>query len=562
MKKIVNPDDDPCCYIGSPAYVIPWSERIRFTAWLLIAAMINLNACMSYFRVRSLPPPATQKMAEFEDQRKTFILHFANEDWYLDFPDITPDALTGIAERKYVSTYRGPVKPHGPNRYHISKGNNETYLLNEVHIYITEMTRFDDSKVAIPLSGIRKVEVYELDKGATIGSWTLGLVGFTAATASVILLIALLTKQSCPFIYSYSNNDYHFTGEIYSGCIQPPLERNDYLKLPVNDPENDQYYLRIVNEVREIQHTNLMELWVYDHPRNMEVMVDKYGHGHTVCEQVAPQRATDLAGNDILKLISRRDSLFYASTFSPDEQPVTDGIVLEFPNPAASREADLTIRAKNSFVLDYMIGRFHDQFGDVYHKFAKRQQKAPAGQLIRWSLDQNIPLSLSVERNGAWQKVDYFNIAGPMAMKDDVLQIPLDGREGDPLRVKLEFGNYFWEIDYAALDCAKDSLIDCRVIPLTSATDQKGRDVTHLLRKDDNRYYVQPSVGDQAAVTFLLPPTAGESRTIYLHSKGWYQILRDPHGKPDLEYLRTFRQPGQFNRFVNEEIKRMIITDF
>ncbi len=522
--------------------------------WLLLMSMFwLLTGCQHYFSVRSVSPVNAGQIGEFHASEKRFIIHLADSAWILREPMLSGDTLAGIAAESYISPIPHPIRKDRANHYQPLAVPEEKQILDEVHLYLTRMTWLPGNEVHIPLKDIDNIELYEQDKGATTASYAVGISSFITAVG----ILFFLTKESCPFIYTYTGDDYHFTGEIYSGCIHPPLERHDYLKLPLNNHDDPELFLRIVNEVKEIQHTNLMELLVYDHARNMEIRVDKAGQCHPVCTETAPVRATDFEGNDVLDLVCKADSLYYTSRFSTDKQRITDGVIMEFPNEGVAREADLLIRAKNSFVLDFMIGQFHDQFGDAYHKFVRRQRKAPVDRMIQWTLDQNIPLTLAVERNGTWQNVDYFNIAGPMAMKDDVLQIPLDGTEGNPLRVKLEFGKYLWEIDYAALDCTRDSLIPCRRIPVASAIDQDGKDVSPLLRKDDNRYYDQPSVGDQAVVAFHLPPPSAECRTIYLHTRGWYRILREPSGKPDTEYLRTFREPGAFNRFVNETMIRL-----
>ena len=237
--------------------------------------------------------------------------------------------------------------------------------------------------------------------------------------------------------------------------------------------------------------------------------------------------------------------------------PKKDGVILEFPNPGKAQTAKLAIHAKNSIILDYMIGQFHESFGNVYDTFMKKQQNAPEAKMRQWALDQGIPLSLYIERNGQWEFVDYFHIAGPMKFKDDVLQFPLKGNESDPLKLKLEFGNFLWEIDYAALDYSPDQLYKTYTIPAKTAINEKQENIVKQISADDQDYYTQPETDNQAVITFNLPENTDQNRTIFLHSKGWYQILHDPNGKPDIAYLKSFQTPGQFNNFVNAELKRI-----
>jgi len=526
---------------------------VKFVSWILIAAILNLSqGCKHYFKVTKDVRPVSESLPEMQNKNKILILHFENYAWVFQNPEIKGDSIRGFAYKPYEPVIPNPVKTDKPNRY---KNNiSQLPVLNEVHIYTTEYSRIDSLSVAVPLSGIKKIEVYEKDKGATSGSYFLGALGITAGLAAVLTIIVALTKTSCPFIYMYDGEQSELVGEIYSGSVQPVLERHDFLKIPYKG-NNPDLKLIIANEVKEIQHTNLMELWVFDHGKNTDVWVDKYGKCHSASSLTAPKNAVTFDGTDVTGLIEMKDSLYYTCNQITGELPLTDGIIMEFPNPKTSDKAKLIIRAKNSFVLDYMMGQFQNQFGDLYKKWQKKQQNAPAEQLKQWSVDQNIPLFLSVERNGVWEPVDYYNIAGPVAFKEDVLSIPLNGNESNPIKIKLEYGNFFWEVDYAGIDYSSDLELSYQIIPVNTAYDQEDNEVSKNLTNDDTKYYDQPNVGDYAVVSFKLPEQKTERRTIYLHSKGWYQILRNPSGTPDRDYLETFRNPGRFNQYVNEYIQ-------
>jgi hypothetical protein len=515
---------------------------------------------MNYFKVRKSTEPVEEEISNFKDQNKTIVIHFKHQAWFLGTPELSSSEsqLTGYLNNEYTSTLKNPVNPEGANRFRNRDNFNETHVLNEVHIYTTELTKLHGIRAAIPLTSIEKIEIYEKDKATTVASWTVGTIGVIALGFLVIGVIVALTKSSCPFIYISDGENYQLAGEIYSGCVLPNLERHDFLKLPFVSTSSSAYQLKISNEVKEIQHTNLMELWVFDHSDNIEIGIDKYGTVHTMTNLVSPSTVKNLAGSDVIELINSKDSLFYTSMEIGKEQQLTDGLVMEFANPKSSDEAKLSIRAKNSFILDYMSGQYYSEFGDLYKKWNRRLKWAPAYLLHDWSISQNIPLSLSVERNGIWEEIDYYNIAGPIAFKDDILAIPLNGSESNPLRVKLEFGNFFWEIDHVAIDYSENIEINYQVIPIQSAIDQNGKDVRKKMQADDRRYYIQPEVGDMAVVNFALPSlSASDTRTMFLHSKGWYEILRNPSGDPDKEFVEKFREPGQLNRYINDYMERL-----
>ena len=74
-----------------------------------------------------------------------------------------------------------------------------------------------------------------------------------------------------------------------------------------------------------------------------------------------------------------------------------------------------------------------------------------------------------------------------------------------------------------------------------------------MLINDDAQYYVQPDIGDEVLLKFDVPKMEEDmSRSTFLHSKGHYEILRNPTGTPDICYLETFRRPGRFIEFSKE----------
>ena len=133
---------------------------------------------------------------------------------------------------------------------------------------------------------------------------------------------------------------------------------------------------------------------------------------------------------------------------------------------------------------------------------------------------QKLPMTVSIERDGKWEYVDYFNIAGGIAFREDVLKIDLPETGMEKLRLKLEYGTYFWELDHTALDVSpadetiteitkSDQLagknFEVNRMKLQSAINQDGQDLREKLLADDALYYVQPEIGDRADLVFMIP---------------------------------------------------------
>jgi hypothetical protein len=327
--------------------------------------------------------------------------------------------------------------------------------------------------------------------------------------------------------------------------------------LPGLVEENGEYNLKISNQLEEVQHTNLLELMIYDHADGQEVLVDKYGKGHLISGTTPPISATSLMGGELLPVIEKQDDLKYLGSDPSKDPPLLDGIELTYNIPPGIKTADLVISAKNSYWLDYVYQNFREMLGASYKMWMDKQQEGDPEKMNSWSLSQNIPLSVYLFIDGKWEFQDYFNTVGPMAFKKDILALDLSGVEAGPLRVKLEAGSYFWEIDYVGVNLQQAVAEPVSVVQLSSAIDEEGNNVAEALLKDDALYYIQPEIGDEAELSFPSPAQTGE-RSLILHSKGYYDIIQNPRGAPRVKALKEIRKSGNFNKFSNELMQKML----
>jgi hypothetical protein len=51
---------------------------------------------------------------------------------------------------------------------------------------------------------------------------------------------------------------------------------------------------------------------------------------------------------------------------------------------------------------------------------------------------------------------------------------------------------------------------------------------------------------------FNEPPVQNMERTLFLHTSGYYKILREQKGYADRKTLKTFRKPNRFPEFSKE----------
>jgi hypothetical protein len=526
--------------------------------WITLYSFLLMMSGCYYFKVTRPTENTRTAITRLQSMNKNIYLHLNEKVWSMTGISVLSDTVSGKISETTAQYRTRTVKPTGANRYKKYGTDNEQYLLNEVHIFTSGFGQSPDGKVSFPVTAISKIEVYDPDTGATVATWIFGIAGTAAAAFGVLLIIALLTKSSCPFVYTWDGKDFVFNGEIFSGATQPGLERDDYLRLKGPAPVENSYRIKLTNEVHEIQSVNLARLRVVDHPKGTDVLIDKYGNIQTYKTPAAPVSAANRNGRDILPLISIKDTVSY---IGDEKNILPDGIeelTLKFIKPDGCTSSKLLLRAKNSFWLDGLFSRFHSMFGSHYNKFSEKQAATPGAKLSKFLLDQDIPLSVFLKQGDDWKLKDYFNIAGPMALRDDILPIDLKGIKSDTVEVKLRTGFMFWEIDYAAMDFSSNEQVkSIEAEPLT-VTDKTGADRLGLVRSKDKDYCVLREPGDEITLTYPIPSLQDSERTVFLHTSGYYKILRELKGKADRKKLETFRNPGRFPVFSKEEYENLI----
>lgn len=509
---------------------------LRFISILLILCIVNSCARYSYFEEPKDTPP------DFQGRTLRLFLPDKPEAAYcLKDLSLQDNVIKGLLTKNtYLPNYKNPQ------------------LIN---VYLGNDIVFPDSipaEFSLPLDQVKKLEVYDLDLGKTVITSMLAFVGISAALYIIATIIILLTKESCPFIYAYNGTDFEFTGEIYSGAIFPNLERDDYLLLPGLQPKDGEYQLKMANQAEEIQFTNLAELQVVDHPEGTAVIPDRQGKLWTLRSPHLPTKALSAAGEDLLPLLKAKDNLKFIGDDTTDPLVIMDAMELRFEVPKGTTEARLILKARNSIWLDWTLGQFLDMFGSRYDRWYARQSKPDKSIDPQWAQKQGIPLAVYLKRDGAWTLVDHFPVIGPVADREVLMPLNLSGFEGETLELKLEGGARFWEIDYAALDYTAQERVFSQDVPLEKATTTEGKDVTRLLTQSDRKYFIQPKVGDSALLQYRVPQTReGYSRTVLLHSRGHYKVIRKSKGEPDLARLEQFRQPGAFAAFSRQNYLKM-----
>jgi hypothetical protein len=372
---------------------------------------------------------------------------------------------------------------------------------------------------------------------------TLRTVGLSVGIAVVAIAgIVAATKQSCPFVYSWDGKQYVFDAEPYGGAIARGLERDDYSELEHLREQNGWYKLLLTNEVDETQYTNLMELWVVDHPPGSHVVSDEAGKLRAYTEIQPLIAARDLSGNDLLPWLRDRDRRIW----EPDAVPVRDGalrqeLILTFPKPKTATQANLIANVATGLWGSFMIKKMVELHGrDTAAWLSAFDRDPTAAQAIHaWAeREGTYRLPIEVQEPSGWVVRGMLPSGGPLLAAERVIPLDVSQVPGSELRIRLRPPVGFWAFNSFAASYGTGQAVRVNRVAATTATSADGRDIVQDLAASDDRYYVMPTTTDRAELSFRAPrKNPGMERAIFLHTRGWYQLHLRNDGAPDDETI-------------------------
>lgn len=403
--------------------------------------------------------------------------------------------------------------------------------------------------VSIPISDIELVWIRKFNKRKTL---LLVLVGIPLTIGGLMIYYAL-TKESCPFVYSFDGEKYIFDAEPYGGAICPGLKRTEWCGLQYLEEVYGKYRILVTNEVDETQYTDELKLLVLDHPESVRVVPGTMGGIHTVSKPILPARAYDQKGNDLTTYVCKNDWVFWSSRNdekNPDQKAdLRDELIFEFPKPKNVTKAKLLFNGCNTLWGSQTLKRYLDLYGNqVSRWYDEIKNFGPAYfNMINTHVREELySLQIGVETENGWKSKGIIFGGGPFVSEDKVYILDLEDVPGDTLKIKLTPPAAFWMINYLAVDYTRDLPVKTTELKAVKAVDHKGQEVGKILAETDNNYQVMPNIGDSVELVFLAPERIDHmERTVILKASGYYDIHLNAQGEPQSETLnRIHNEPG------------------
>lgn len=422
---------------------------------------------------------------------------------------------------------------------------------------------FVATRVSVPASDVEMVWVESLS-GVRV---FLLVVGGAAVVLLGAVAIAMASKQSCPFVYSFDGDHYTLDGEPYGGATAPGLKRTDWGLLKYVKEVGGEYRFKITNEVNETQYTDELKLIVVDHPPTVSVVANEYGVLHSVTSPLPPTKAVDTHGRDILSYVNDDDWVYWQSAERDLDPELKAGpkerLVFEFPKPTGSKRVKLVFDGGNTLWASQMVKRFLSLYGrnlgDYYASLS-----APGPTLFgvqAWNLREELyRMNLRVSTTNGWVTKGSVAGGGPFVTRSKLYSLDIADVPGDVLRIELTPPFGFWTINHLAVDYSEDVPLQVKEISAARAVDARGVDIRPLLAAADKSYFAMPNTGDSADLVFQAPPRAsGLARSVILKTNGYYDIHMGTLGDPQPDMVaKIMTEPGFPVRYALAEYAKWL----
>lgn len=548
--------------------------RIKtFVAILLLPAFCLLNVSCATTRVK----PVSEL---YRDHSKVAIVSLITKSGNLmefekgDPARLVPasNAIAGKAFQHF-EVDRRDIQSTGKN----AKGLTTQVVMTSGQVYQVMSYREKEDKalfdsyvpVTVPLSDVQQVWIRKTDPGKAL----LLTLGGVAIASVIVFAVAMaqashdIKEGSCPFVYSWNGAEYALDAEPYGAAISEGLKRTDWIELSELREAGGKYRILLANELDETEYTDELKLVAVDHAPGIRVAADLAGRFHAFADPVAPMRAFDQQGRDILPFVAKNDRAFWLSPLG-EKDPAGEGefrdeLVLEFPKPAAAKQARLLANVWTTAWGSRSAGMFLGHYGSsLPEKYAEVDAHGPMySRLVNWMMTEELSaLKVWVETPGGWKTRAMILGGAPFITKDKAYVLNIADVPGETLRLKLRPPVNFWMVNSLAVDYGEDPAVGFSELAAERAVDHSGRDARDVLASTDRSYLESPRRGEQTEIVFSVPPLVeGLERTLFVKASGYYKVHIDATGEPQTELAeRILGEPGfaarySFREFLKSE---------
>ena len=385
---------------------------------LLILGMGVSGCFLHYYRSGTTKQIDAQTIQQLQERKKSFVLHSPSGAFIMEDVKVSNDIMIArLSNLPPIEKYLNP-NTDKPNKFKVA---DREEVLSEVHLYTNH--QLDTSAAfALNIHEFYRADIYTFDQKATNKSTIGSIFGLVGAAAVAAGIIAFIIDCNCPQVYACSGQECQFKGGLYSGAIYKSLERTDYM--PLSDPpiSGNKLQLKIGSVEDEEQIINQVGLLQVDHASGTHVLLDRHGVAFVYSQPLAPESAVAGGEKNLKQAVSVADGHNYSFANDAGDGQGSD-IILEFKKPRGVSSGRLVLRARNSAWSGYLMRDFKALFGNQFTAWTAKKDAANPQEMMKWQVEQSLPIIVSTQNGGNWNEADYFTTPGNTAPMDLIMNL-------------------------------------------------------------------------------------------------------------------------------------------
>lgn len=172
-------------------------QKIKISLSLLLAGWLLAGCFQHYYKTNTKEQVDICLMEKLKAANKYFIIHYNDKIMGTQGVRLENEQLQAdlVALPKEHSYYTNP----NANEPNVMKVKRQENTLLEVHVYTGETASSGQTHIALPLSDIKRIDVYQYDAEATRRNKIFSIVGVTFVGLAAILVIVLMTNPPLHF---------------------------------------------------------------------------------------------------------------------------------------------------------------------------------------------------------------------------------------------------------------------------------------------------------------------------------------------------------------------------
>ncbi|MDX2246046.1 MAG: hypothetical protein SF052_04675 [Bacteroidia bacterium] len=517
------------------------SPALRMSGLFLIFSML-FSSCIFYKKVDVLPTDLGKtpyaKLTNWDEfiryharSRPYTLAHTPEGMYYLTVLEYGKDSMRMDAE-KISYPFIFPESDFFPQKK-IPK-TYRTEFLHSTNLYIDKS--LNEGQIILLTDDIKVSRLYSAAEALNVVVNTaIAGMGIIAATGIFLAIVC-----NCPQVYAIAPDGTQTKqGTLFTGAISRSLERTDLLPLQNLGKTGQNLKITVANELPEEEFIDELKLLRTQLSPGAKTGINTNNQLFEYQKLVYPHQALSMNGKNILDPIKYTDSLNYNFSDFPGGNQLNTATFSFKKSDFNTDQPMLIINARQTEWLETVAEVFFGAFGNRFDRWNEMMDQVPVEKYEARTSERGISLNVWIETTQGWKKAGTFHNAGVNMSKRMGLTLDLSQTSGETVNVRLECAYKFWEIDEIGMANDWKEITDYTEVPLISAFDEKGEEVSDKIGRIDQNYAIQPHSGSAITLTFENP---AETNEIYvLKGTGYYHHIRNYEHAPDKQFIRYMR---------------------